>query len=142
MTCTPAESRLTGSDLRGTFDGRVGLPLSRKRKIARIYERESRTEEVGRANSCCPPFAHWYPLVDIAFHRIQDTTKAHDDITLWDVAYTDDNPPGLDINRLATQEELLRLWWSKTPLTQPRWIVGEEIPRAAMSSMTSCLSSP
>ena len=48
-----------------------------------------------------------------------------------DVAYTDANPPGLDINRLATQEELLRLWWSKTPSMQLRWIVGEEIPRAA-----------
>ena len=59
------------------------------------------------------------------------TPSAHDDITLLDVAYTDANPPGLDINRLASQEELLRLWWSKTPSTQPRWIVGEEIPRAA-----------
>ena len=48
-----------------------------------------------------------------------------------DVAYTDANPPGLDLNRVATQEELLRLWWSKTPSTQPRWIVGEEIPRVA-----------
>ena len=117
-----------GSGLRGTFDRRVGLPLSKKRRIARIYERESRTEEVGRGNSCCPPFAHWYPIVDLAFHRVQNTKKAHDDVTLLDVAYTDANPPGLDINRLATQEELLRLWWSKTPSTQHRWIVGEDIP--------------
>ena len=68
---------------------------------------------------------------DLAFHGVQNTKKAHDDITLLDVAYTNANPPGLDINRLATQEELLRLWWPKTPSTQPRWIVGEEIPRAA-----------
>ena len=41
--------------------------MSKKRKIAQIYERESRTDEVGRGNSCCPPFAHWYPIVDLAF---------------------------------------------------------------------------
>ena len=66
----------------------------KKRKIARIYERESRTEEVGRGNSCCPPFAHWCPIVDLAFHRVQNTKKAHDDITLLDVAYTDATHPG------------------------------------------------
>ena len=65
---------------------------------------------MGRGNSCCPPFAHWYPIVDLTFHRVQNTKKANDDITLLDVAYTDANPPGIDINRLATQEELLRLW--------------------------------
>ena len=96
VTCTPAESRLTGSGLRGTFDRRVGLPLSRKRKIARIYERESRAEEGNRGNDCCPPFAHWYPLVDTAYHKVANTDKSQDDITLWDVAYTDANPPGLD----------------------------------------------
>ena len=103
-------------------DGTVSTTLTPDRARDLCQYTYSRTEEVGRGNSCCPPFVHWYPLADIAFRRVQDTTVSHDNIQLWDVSYTKVNPSGLDLNKLATQEELLRLWWSKTPSTQPRGI--------------------